>query len=374
MAEKYSMKDDLFNAKKVNKIALEIETVYKGFKRVAFEDEVISKFPELELKERIFHIKDMFKKYLPDDYIVATNILLDALPQELDADKNDDDFGDFIYSPYSEYVAEFGCTKEHLDFSLLALKEMTKRFSIEFSIRDFINNFPKESYKMLCECSLSDNYHQRRVASEGLRVKLPWAKKIEIDYHDNFPILENLYFDKTRYVTRSVANHLNDISKIDAPLVLETLKRWKSSNKQDKKEIEFIINHALRTLIKEGSKDALAFLGFSVNPKIEIKNFNIKKTEVVIGEAVEFDFEIVGKKDEGLIVDYILHFQTKSRKLSPKVHKIKKLSIKSEESIKIVKKHLFKVNMTTRKFYSGMHKVELQINGKSYGSLEFTLS
>jgi len=374
MAEKYSMKDDFFNAKTVNKIACEIETVYDNFEREAFEKEIVSKFPELELKERIFHIRDMFKKYLPDDYVVAINILLDALPKELDPLKKDDDFGDFIYSPYSEYIAEFGCTKEHLDFSLLALREMTKRFSVEFSIRDFINNFPKETLKMLHECSLSDNYHQRRVASEGLRIKLPWAKKIEIDYCDNFPILENLYFDNTRYVTRSVANHLNDISKIDALLVLETLKRWKASKKQDKKEMEFIINHSLRTLVKDGDKDALLFLGFCANPKIEVKNFNLKKSEVIVGEAVEFDFEIVGKKDERLIVDYILHFQTKSGKLNPKVHKIKKLSIKSKESIKIVKKHPFKANMTTRKLYTGMHKIELQINGKSYGSLEFHLS
>jgi 3-methyladenine DNA glycosylase AlkC len=40
-----------------------------------------------------------------------------------------------------------------------------------------------------------------------------------------------LYFDESRYVTRSVANHLNDISKIDESLVIETLEKWKNYKK-----------------------------------------------------------------------------------------------------------------------------------------------
>jgi len=38
----------------------------------AFESEVVSLFPQLELKERINHIRDMLAKYLPDDYREAT--------------------------------------------------------------------------------------------------------------------------------------------------------------------------------------------------------------------------------------------------------------------------------------------------------------
>ena len=262
MAEKYSMKDDLFNTQKVEKIASEIKAVYAAFEQKKFEKETVTKFPELELKDRIFHIRDMLKKYLPKDFQEATNILLKALPPELDPTKCDDDFGDFIYAPYSEFVTQGGCCEEHLEFSLSALREMTKRFSAEFAIRDFINEFSKETYVFLQACSLSPNYHQRRLASEGLRLVLPWAKKIDIDYHDNLPLLDNLYHDKCRFVTRSVANHLNDISKKDATLVLDTLKRWKKSKKQNEKEMAFIINHALRTLIKNGDEETLLFLGF----------------------------------------------------------------------------------------------------------------
>ncbi len=170
--ENFSLKDELFNGEKVKQIAWEIQSVYEDFRTDAFVRETLSLFPELELKERMYHIRDMLKKYLPDDYVEATTILLSALPRELDKTKTDDDFGDFIYAPYSEYVCMYGCCDEHLDFSLNALGEMTKRFTVEYAIRDFINYYPEETMTMLEACAVSDNYHERRLASEGLRPKL----------------------------------------------------------------------------------------------------------------------------------------------------------------------------------------------------------
>ncbi len=373
MKEKYLLKDVLFNLPKVQKIASEIQAVYVDFDQEAFEVEVVRLFPQLELKERINHIRDTLAKYLPDDYKEAMSILLSALPQALDPSKEDDDFGDFIYAPYGAYVASFGCNNEDLEFSLLALRGITKRFSVEFVIRDFINAFPKETLEMLKKCSLSDNYHERRLASEGLRPKLPWAKKINIDYHEPLAHLENLFSDQTRYVTRSVANHLNDISKLDASLVVKILKRWKASGKQEEKEMDFIMNHALRTLVKIGDEEALILLGYRKSPFIKINAFMLDKDQVPIGEALVFSFEIEAKEDEHLMVDYVIHFCTKAGKLSPKVHKIKKFSLSQGDSIKLEKKHHFKANMTTRKLYAGEHKVELQINGRIYASVNFEL-
>ncbi|HHD82250.1 MAG TPA: DNA alkylation repair protein [Campylobacterales bacterium] len=374
MAEKFSLKDELFNPQKVNQIATEIKNVYQAFEQEAFEKEVTDAFKELELKERIAHIRDMLANYLPNNYEEAMTIILKALPPELDPTKIDDDFGEFIYAPYGDFVATFGCTIEHLAFSLNALREITKRFSVEYAIRDFINAFPKSTFQVLRECSLSDNYHERRMASEGTRPKLPWGKKLTTNYAEPIKILDNLYSDPTRFVTRSVANHLNDIAKMDANLVIETLKGWKEENRQNKKEMQFIINHALRTLIKDGNPEALELLGYSPNPKITVNNFQLTDIEVQVGEYLEFSFDIEAKREEALIVDYIIYFQTKARKLSPKVHKIKKLNLKEGEQCTINKKHLFKANMTTRKLYGGEHKLVLQINGKCYADLTFTLN
>ncbi|CAA6828479.1 MAG: DNA alkylation repair enzyme [uncultured Sulfurovum sp.] len=374
MAEKYSMKDDLYNLEKVTKLAAEIKVVYVDFNQEVFVQSTVEKFPDLELKERMFHIRDRLVEHLPSDYEEALGIIIKALPPELDASKKDDDFGDFIYAPYGEFVTAYGCSEVYLDISLKALREITKRFSVEFAIRDFINTFPKETYLMLEACSNSSHYHERRLASEGLRLKLPWAKKIDIDYRNNIALLDNLYMDDTRFVVRSVANHLNDISKIDLPLVLETLKRWKDSGKQHEKEITFLINHALRTSIKNGDEETLNFLGYRSNPHIFVEHFTLKSDKINIGEAVEFTFQVDASKHEKLILDYIVYFRTKKGTLNPKVHKLKKLVIGMDESVVLSKKHLFKANMSTRTFYEGEHSIALQINGKIYETRTFNLT
>ena len=371
--EKFSLKDELYNPHKIEMIAKEIKEVYPSFELEKFSKETLDKFPTLELKERIYHIRDMFKKYLPNDYQEAVTILLHALPPELDLSKSDDDFGDFIYAPYSEYVTAYGCTEVHLDFSLQALREITKRFSVEYAIRDFINIYPTQTLAMLEICAKSENYHERRLASEGLRIKLPWAKGLTTDYRLAFKHLELLYIDETRYVIRSVANHLNDIAKIDAPLVLETLKRWKKSKKQEPKEMDFIISHALRTLVKQGNDDALSMLGYSKNPPIEVKEICLHTPNVTVGEALEFEVEIVALYDAMLMVDYIVHFQTKVGKISPKVYKLKKLALAKGKRIVLKKKHPFKSNMSTRTLYSGEHLLEVQINGSIVYSESFVL-
>lgn len=371
--KKFSLKDDLFNAQKVEKISLEIQSVYAEFNIYAFNKDVVDAFPKLELKERIYHIRDMFKKYLPDDYVEATNILLSALPSELDPKKSDDDYGDFIYAPYSDYVSFYGCTDEHLDFSLEALREMTKRFSVEFAIRDFINHYPEKTLEMLYECALSKNYHERRLASEGLRPKLPWAKKLILDYNESFKHLDDLFYDKTRYVTRSVANHLNDIAKIDAPLVVETLIRWTKSGKQNPKEMEYITTHGLRTLVKKGDENALALLGYVKSPSILVSDLALHTNVVRVGESLVFELEIEAKEETKLIVDYIMYFQTKLGTLSPKVHKLKKVNLKKGEKIILQKKHPLKAEMSTRTLYEGEHRVEVQINGVVYASESFIL-
>jgi len=156
---------------------------------------------------------------------------------------------------------------------------------------------------------------------------------------------------------------LNDIAKIDAPLVIETLKRWKKSKKQELKEMDFIIHHALRTLVKQGDEDALSMLGYGKTPPIEVKDVRLHTPSVRVGEALEFEVEIVALDDAMLMVDYILHFQTKAGKLSPKVHKLKKFKLAEGESIVLKKKHPFRANMTTRTLYAGEHLLEVQING-----------
>lgn len=373
MKEKFSLKDHLFNSEKVAFLAETISKVYPEFESSRFQKEVVDAFPVLELKQRIAHIRDCLKKHLPTDYTEAVAIILKALPPPLDETLTDNDFGNFIHAPYSDFVAHYGCSREHLGFSLSALKEITKRFTCEDAIRYFINAFPKETMALLTEWSSDNNYHVRRLCSEGTRPKLPWSQKINIDVAETLPILNQLYADRTRYVTRSVANHLNDIAKSRPDLALKTLKNWQKSQKQTDAEMAFITKHALRTLVKEGHNEALFLLGFGNSDNILISNLAYDNS-VKIGTALSFSFTLTAQEGKNVVIDYIVYFQSKQGTLSNrKVFKLKSFDIAANVPMMITKNHVFRSDMTTRQLYRGLHRLEIQINGTVLDSFEFDL-
>lgn len=370
---KILLKDILFNRVKVQQIASEIRQVYPSFKHKEFVNEVLSKFPNFELKARISWIADCLKKHLPNDYISAVKIIIKALPEPNDPKLSDDDFGDFIYAPYADYVAKNGCTKEYFKLSLTALYEITQRFSAEDAIRYFINAFPSETLKVLHQWSKDPHYHVRRLCSEGTRPKLPWSQKINIPVTATISILDNLFLDKTRFVTRSVANHINDIAKTNPDLAVKTLTKWKKLGKQKDSEMGYIIRHSLRTLIKLGNPDAMKLLGLNPAPPISVSKFNVPEL-VKMNSALKFSFLITSKEETEVIVDYILYFQNKAGKLnSKKVFKLTKLSLSKNKSVETLKSHMLRKNMTTRTLYPGQHRIELQVNGKVFAKASFLL-
>jgi len=373
-SEKFSLKDHLFNAEKVEKMANEIAAVFGNFNKIVFVNNVLVEFPNLELKQRISHITFCLKSYLPNDFEQALSIILEALPEPCNPRLTDNDFGDFIYAPYSNFVAIYGCKKEYLNLSLSALEQITKRFSAEDAIRFFINAFPDATLLKMLEWSKNENYHVRRLASEGSRPKLPWSQKINITPEDALPILDNLFSDSTRYVTRSVANHLNDIAKTNPQLVLETLAKWKKSNKQEANEMDYIIRHSLRTLIKNGDSNALELIGINQKPNIEMLFISVSDS-VEMNNYLHINFELIAKATTNLMIDYIIDFQNKKGEMnSSKVFKMKQVSLKKDEKISIQKKHQFRQFMTTRTLYPGKHQFSLQINGQIVYQSSFELA
>ena len=363
-ARGFSLKDQLFNAEKVR---------YLGglFGFEGFEAAVMTRLLEFELKERINWIADVLADFLPDDFPRAAQQITTALPPPLDPTLTDDDFGDFIFAPLSEYVVRHGM-EDHRDVSLDLLRDLTKRFSVEYAIRHFLNRWPDETMAALSDWSRDENYHVRRLVSEGTRPTLPWGVKIGLDIRDPLPLLDQLHADPTRFVTRSVANHLNDITKKDPTLVLETLQRWQNAGSQNAKELDWMTRHALRTLVKKGDPHAMEMLGYHTNPAIQVGGFS-GPDAVNIGEVAAFEFTVTAERDERLMLDYVIDFVKSNGSTAPKVFKIKQLHLKAGDSVTIQKNHRFVKGATTFTHYPGMHCMTLQINGKAFSSHSFTL-
>lgn len=370
---KFSLKDQLFNKDRVVYLAGLFEAASADFDSKGFVKTTMKGLGKLELKERIVFISTVLEKYLSEDFKVAAKQIQASLPPPLDPSKTDDDFGDFIIAPLGEYVVRNGLSKKHLKLSLKLLHAITQRFSMEDAIRFFINAYPKETLAELKKWSTDKNYHVRRLVSEGTRPMLPWSKRLTIEPLSMIPFLDTLHSDPTRYVTRSVSNHLNDIAKTQPQLVIQKLKQWKKLGLQDPDELQWMTRHSLRTLVKQGHSQALRLLGFRANPKIQVTKVEINSPKIKFGEAVEFSFFLTASANESLMIDYIVDFVKANGKTSPKTYKIKQLNLSKGESTTISKRHLFRTDATTYTLYPGTHKVTLQINGKKFDSISFDL-
>ncbi|MFS1513923.1 DNA alkylation repair protein [Chengkuizengella sp. SCS-71B] len=306
-----------------------------------------------ELKERMHHVTECLYETLPKDYESAIGILMKA------ASKVTFEFG-FAPMIFPNFVELYGL--DDWDISVKALEEFTKYSSSEFAVRPFIIKDVNRMMEKMEKWAHHDNLHVRRLASEGCRPRLPWAIALPAFKKDPsmiFPILELLKNDPEEYVRRSVANNLNDISKDHPKLVLQIARKWLGISK----ETDWLVKHALRTLLKAGNTEALLMFGFSDPIYIDITNFQIHNEKVNIGDTLSFSFQLKKNKDtdEKVRIEYAIYFMKANGELTRKVFKISErvLTNRIEE---INRNHSFKL-ITTRKYYPGQHKVSIIING-----------
>ncbi len=246
----------------VNQLAKNIKMVYKAFDDQEFVLEVLSDLQALTLKERADCIAKALKKYLPNSYSAAIEILLASLTPPLTQTENNSLSGMF-YMPHNSFIEHYGLDIEYnggvdpYEISMNALYELTKRFTSENSIRTFIIDQPQRTFDILYQWMSDVDPHVRRLCSEGTRPRLPWASRIPDlvkDPSPSFPILEHLKNDPELYVRRSVANHIGDIAKDHLGLALNFCENWLPDATG---ELKWVIRHALRYPAKKGVERAL---------------------------------------------------------------------------------------------------------------------
>lgn len=356
----------------VRNIAAAIGTVDPRFDRHGFVTAALDGFEALELMPRARHIAAALRRFLPDDYARAANILIDSLGPKLEHEAGNG-MAPFFYLPHVFFVAAHGL--DHFELSMRAQYELTQRFTAEFSIRPYLIHHQQRTLKTLAAWSEDASVHVRRLVSEGTRPRLPWAMRLPAFQRDPRPVLallERLKDDPEIYVRRSVANNLNDIGKDHPDILLATAARWL---KRAPAPRAALVRHALRSSIKAGDRKALALLGFGGKAEVAVRGISVTPQRARIGGKVSIAFEVVNtsKRTQRVLVDLKVHYAKANGKSGPKVFKLKKVELAPGAKAAFAKT-LSLADLTTRRHHAGTHRVEALLNGQTIALGRFELA
>ncbi len=254
---------DILGAAAIAGLVHNIQRVHPRFDGKAFTALAQNGLEPLGILQRGAHLAQALRQYLPPTFEDAIEILLASLPPANIATEGLG-MAVFFYLPHVSFVAQYGLDptnnqgRDPFELSMRAQYELTQRFSAEFSMRPFLIQQPERTLARLLDWTTDSSAHVRRLCSEGARPRLPWAVRIPQFIQDPtplWPILNALKNDSSRYVQRSVANHLGDIAKDHPELVFALCDIWLADASSD---VKWIIRHALRHPAKKLNSRALA--------------------------------------------------------------------------------------------------------------------
>ena len=351
-----------FDRRLVARIAEAAQSVRPDIARAAFEDNVGARLDELELKDRVNLMADEFLAALGGDYldalptVVATAALVAGDPDGGDA------WGTSMEAwPLCSVVERHGVA--HPTESLEAMEQLTRAFSCEFAIRPFLEHHLEPTLAACRSWTRSPIPAVRRLPSEGTRPYLPWGPKVPALLDDpelGIALLLELRHDDDEVVRRSVANHLNDIARDHPDRVAALAAEWLAEPATD----PAMVRHALRGLVKKGHPTAMAALGFTTEPEIDVEHFAVSPNEIRLGDTIELHATIrsTATAPQQMVVDFVVHHVGARGDTTPKVFKWTTLSLEPGASVELSKTRRIQT-ASTRRYHAGVHRTELQIAG-----------
>lgn len=367
MAEPFK---NLLDVTVVRALASELEAAWPDFPRRRFIADASRGLDALELKARAQHIANALRSALPDDATAAMEVVTRALGKPLEVTQG---YGTtvFRYLPYSTFLFDVG--PRDVETALEANRQLTMRFSAEFSIRALLEHAPTRTLEALASWTKDDNPHVRRLVSEGTRPRLPWAPRVRALAKAplcTLPLLEALKDDPEEYVRRSVANHLNDLSKDEPDEVLAIAERWLTASKAPPRTR--LVEHALRTLVKAGHPRALALLGATGVP-LEVHG-QVSPTRLRLGDTVTLEATVTnhGDSPSHVVAEAIVHYARPTGSAA-KTFRLGRVDLLPGASATLTKR-LRLVHVSIRRLHAGRHRVEVQANGTRVEAGHFTLA
>ena len=237
-----------FDKELAKELSDKLSAVDKKFDKKNFVKSILSQIKDLELKDRVEVFADELHNQYDGKYSRGIKQLSKILgPENLEETGMFTNF--YWVMPLAKYVEKYGL--DDYDISIKAIEEITKRNTSEYAIRPYLVKYPKKTIAQMKKWSKDKNFHVRRLSSEGLRPRLPWAPKLDAFIENPetiLPILNQLKDDKSKYVQKSVANCINDILKDNPEIAKELINSW--NVKEIGAERKWIVKHSLRKLLK----------------------------------------------------------------------------------------------------------------------------
>jgi 3-methyladenine DNA glycosylase AlkC len=353
---------EIFNLARIRHIAKETAAVSAEFDSKRFLARCHDGLEDLSLMQRLGRVAVALYEALPSGYLGNLAVLRRLAPRLNSR---------FVTMVLPDYVARYGL--DDFDASMAALKFFTPFGSSEFAVRCFLRQDLRRGLAVMETWSRDDDEHVRRLASEGSRPRLPWSFRLEALVADPSPvaaILDNLKADPSLYVRKSVANHLNDITKDHPGWALDRIRSWPL----DQPATMWIARHALRSLIKRGDREALTVIGAGEKAELKVMDLLIAPNAVRLGEdiALSFRLESTSPRSQRLVVDYAVHYVKRSGGSSAKVFKLKTLTLEPHASVPVIRHQRLR-DFTTRVHYAGRHRLDILVNGECLAQGYFDL-
>jgi 3-methyladenine DNA glycosylase AlkC len=329
-----------------------------------------STWEDKELKQRIRHLAIVLHDHLPSNFTDASQKIVE-MARAFRKQPIEGNIG-FGYIALADYIEVYG--QNHLTDAIATVEEVTQLISCEFAVRPFIEKYPDQMMAQMLVWAGHPSWKVRRLASEGSRPRLPWGialQKFKKDPTPVFPILEKLKNDPSEDVRRSVANNLNDIAKDHPDKVLNIVQRWKTA---ETAEMDKLVKHACRTLLKKAHPETLKWFGFADPKNLKISKLQLSSRKISLGEKLHFSFEIQSQANqaEQLRLEYGIDYVKSNGKLSRKIFQIFEKEIRPDQIEKVKRSQLF-ANLTTRKHYAGFHYLAIIMNGQEISREKFEL-
>jgi hypothetical protein len=174
-------------------------------------------------------------------------------------------------------------------------------------------------------------------------------------------------------VRKSVANHLNDVSRDDVDCALATARVWLAAKGDPSARANraWVVKHALRTRVKAGDGGALALLGHGGEGP-QRASLSAAPVRVPWSGTVTLEARLEARGAASWVVDWALVLASARGAARRKVMKWTTLQVDAGEAVVLRRTYAFKP-ITTRVYYPGAHAAELLVNGQVVARADFVL-